>query len=124
MPVWTGIIQTPPMVSMPQKHFIAVLVGVCVLSAGIGSGLALLAQEGPEGPRGKPGKQGKRGPQGEPGPEGASASAEVESLEAEVAELRDQVEQADELEARVEDLEAAITGAGGSVLCDEFGLFC
>lgn len=37
-----------PLVSLPQKQFIAILVGVCVLSAGIGSGLALLAETGPE----------------------------------------------------------------------------
>jgi hypothetical protein len=111
-------------VSLPQKQFIAIIVGVCVLSAGIGSGLALLAQEGPEGPRGKPGKQGPAGPQGEQGPEGASATAEVEGLEAEVDELRGQVEEADELEARVEDIESALSGVGGSLLCEEFGLFC
>jgi len=122
--VGSGIIQSPPMVSLPQKQFVAILVGVCVLSAGIGSGLALLAQEGPEGPRGKQGKQGPPGPEGERGPEGESATAEVESLEAEVAELRDQAEQAGELESRVEDLESAVRGAGGSLLCEEFGLFC
>jgi hypothetical protein len=120
----TGILQNPPVVSLPQKQFIAIIVGVCVLSAGIGSGLALLAQEGPEGPRGKAGKQGPAGKEGAQGPEGASATAEVEALEAEVDELRGQVEEADELEARVEDIESALSGAGGSLLCEEFGLFC
>jgi hypothetical protein len=68
----------PPMVSLPQKHFIAILLGVCVLSAGIGSGLALLAQTGPSGPAGKRGPAGPEGPKGAEGPSGA---AEVEGLE-------------------------------------------
>lgn len=101
------------MVSLPQKQFVAILVGVCVLSAAIGSGLALLAQEGPQGPRGKQGKQGPRGPEG---PAGESAAGEVEALEAQVEELR----------GRVEELESQLSGVGGSdsVLCEEFGLFC
>jgi hypothetical protein len=53
-----------PVVSLPRNHFIAIVVGVCVLSAGIGSGLALVAQEGPAG------AAGKRGPAGADGPEG------------------------------------------------------
>jgi hypothetical protein len=56
------------LVSLPQKYFIAILVGVCILSAGIGSGLALLAQTGPAGPAGK---RGPAGPEGPEGPEGA-----------------------------------------------------
>jgi hypothetical protein len=111
------------MVSLPQKQFIAVIVGVCVLSAGIGSGLALLAQEGPQGARGKQGKQGARGPQG---PAGESAAGEVEALEGEVAELRERVEATEELEERVGDLESELSGVGGptSALCEEFGIFC
>lgn len=110
------------MVSLPQKHFIAILLGVCVLSAGIGSGLALLAQEGPAGPAGK---RGPTGPQGPAGPEGESGAEEIGGLEAEVEELRGQVE---ESEGRVDDLESELSGFEGGVtpeeLCEEFEIDC
>ena len=114
------------MVSLPQKQFIAILVGVCVLSAAIGSGLALVAQTGPEGPAGK---RGPAGPQGPRGPEGESASEELGGIEAEVEELRSEVEGSAELEERVEELEAEIGGLeGGGItsqqLCEEFGIAC
>jgi hypothetical protein len=117
------------MVSLPQKHLIAILLGVCILSAGIGSGLALIAQEGPEGPRGKQGQTGKPGPEGPEGAEGASGAAEVEGLEAEVAELRDQLEEGADLgqvEGRIDELEAEIEGLGGvqSELCSELDFLC
>ena len=51
------------MVSLPRNQFIALIVGVCVLSAAIGSGLALLAQTGPSGPAGKQGARGPAGPE-------------------------------------------------------------
>lgn len=106
------------MVSLPKKHFIAILVGVCVLSAGIGSGLALLAETGPAGPAGE---RGARGPEGPAGPEGPSGAEEIGGLEAEVEELRGEVEGADDLEARVEELESEISDFGGFTeeLCGE-----
>jgi hypothetical protein len=99
------------MVSMTQRNFVLLLVGVCVLSAAIGSGLALLAQTGPSGPAGARGAAGKQGPEG---PEGPSGAAEVGGLEGE------------ELEGRVEDLEAEISGLSGSrsALCEELELPC
>jgi hypothetical protein len=111
---------------MPQKRFIAILVGVCVLSAAIGSGLALVAQTGPEGPAGK---RGPAGPQGPRGPEGESATAELGGIEAELEELRGAVEGSAELEERVEELEGEIAGLeGGGIsprqLCEEFGVAC
>lgn len=108
---------------MSQKQLALLLIGVCVLSAAIGSGLALLAQTGPEGPAGKRGPAGARGPRG---PAGESAAPQVEGLEAEVEELRGRVEGSEELEGRVEELEAEISGLGGpsSALCEEFGIFC
>ena len=111
------------MVSLQRNHFIALVVGVCILSAGIGTGLALIAQEGPEGPRGKQGKEGPRGPEG---PEGPSGAAEVEGLEAQVEELRGELESQGELESRVESLEDEIAGLGGfeAELCEEDELFC
>jgi hypothetical protein len=113
------------MVSMTQRNFILLLVGVCVLSAGIGSGLALLAQTGPSGAEGARGPAGPRGPQG---PEGPSGAAEVEGLEAEVQELRGEVENSGELEGRLESLEDEISGLSGSgspsEICEELELPC
>ncbi len=114
------------MVSLPRNQFIALVVGVCVLSAAIGSGLALLAQTGPAGATGKQGQAGPRGPQG---PEGPSGAAEVEGLEAEVGELRGEVEESGdvgELEGRLEELEEEVAGLGGvtSELCSELDFFC
>lgn len=112
------------MVSMTQRNLVLLLVGVCILSAGIGSGLALLAQTGPQGATGK---QGPRGPQGKQGPEGPSGATEIEGLEGEVEELRGQVEASEELEGRVEGLEEELSGGfpGSShELCEEFGVGC
>jgi len=111
------------LISLQRNHFIALVVGVCILSAGIGSALALVAQEGPAG---KTGKQGPAGPRGAQGPEGPSGAAEVEGLEAEVEELRGQVEGSSELEGRVESLEDEVAGLGGidEELCEVDDLFC
>ncbi len=112
-----------PMVSLQRNHLIALVVGVCVLSAGIGTAVALLAQTGPEGPAGE---QGKRGPAGPEGPEGPSGAAEVEGLEAEVAELRGQLEASAELEGRIEQLEDQVSGLRGigGELCELDDIFC
>jgi hypothetical protein len=111
------------MVSLPQKHFIAILLGVCILSAGIGSGLALLAQEGPAGPAGKRGPAGKQGPEG---PEGPSGAAEIGDLEAQVEELRGEVGESEELEERVDELESDLSEIEGVTLelCEEDDFFC
>jgi hypothetical protein len=108
----------PSMVSMPQKQFVAILVGVCVLSAGIGSGLALLAETGPAGAAGKRGATGPEGPEGPAGPSGAE---EIGALEAEVEELRGEVEDSESFEGRLEELEAEISSLGGVAeeLCGE-----
>jgi hypothetical protein len=107
------------MVSMTQRNLILLLVGVCVLSAGIGSGLALLAQTGPAGATGKRGPAGPEGPQGAEGPSGA---AEIGGLESEVEELRGRVEESEETQSRLEELESEISGLSGpgSALCEEF----
>lgn len=116
-----------PAITLPRNQFIALIVGVCVLSAAIGSGLALLAQTGPSGPAGK---QGPRGPAGPEGKEGPSGAAEIGGLEGDVEELRGRVEEAEETQGRLEDLEeeiGEISGgipSGGSELCEEFGVNC
>jgi hypothetical protein len=121
------------LISLPRNQFIALIIGVCVLSAAIGSGLALLAQTGPKGPAGK---QGPRGHAGKPGPEGAageSAGEELGALEGEVEELRAAVEEGSEsngevgeLEERVEALEEEVESyaALGEELCGEESFIC
>lgn len=106
------------MVSMPQKQFVAILLGVCVLSAGIGSGIALLAETGPAGAAGKRGPVGPEGPEGPAGPSGAE---EIGALEAEVEELRGEIEGSESLEGRLEELEAELSGLDGVAeeLCGE-----
>jgi hypothetical protein len=113
-----------PLISLPRNQFIALVVGVCVLSAAIGSGLALLAQTGPHGPAGK---QGPRGPAGESaGEELGEAEGEVEELRGEVEEAGGESAQVGELEERVEGLEEELesfTGLGAEI-CEEEGLIC
>jgi len=111
------------MVSMTQRNFVLLALGVCILSAAIGSGLALLAQTGPAGAAGPRGPVGKRGPAG---PEGPSGAAEIGGLEEEVEELRGRVEESEELAGRLEDLEREISGLSGptSELCEELDLPC
>ncbi|HVV89848.1 MAG TPA: hypothetical protein VHB53_05090 [Solirubrobacterales bacterium] len=122
-----------PIVSLPRNQFIALVIGVCVLSAAIGSGLALLAQTGPEGPAGKQGPRGHAGKQGPRGPAGESAGEELGELEAEVGELRGEVEElggesseVGKLEERVESLEEELEGFSGLTeeLCGEGSFVC
>jgi len=124
-----------PIISLPRNQFIALVVGVCVLAAAIGSGLALLAQTGPQGPAGKQGPRGQAGKQGPRGPAGESAGEELGALEGEVEELRGEVEEGaeagesgrvEELEERVEALEAEVEGFSGfsKEFCEEEGLIC
>jgi hypothetical protein len=116
-----------PSVTLPRNQLIALIVGVCILSAAIGSGLALLAQTGPSGPAGK---QGPRGPAGPEGAEGPSGAAEIGGLEGEVEDLRGQVEEAEETQSRLDQLEeeiGEISGglpSNGSEICEEFGVDC
>jgi hypothetical protein len=123
--------ESKPLVALPRHQFVALVVGVCVLSAAIGSGIALLAQTGPEGPAGK---QGKRGPVGPRGAEGESATAELGVVEGEVEELRGQVEGLEssagegsgEVEERLERVEEELEELGSvtSQLCGEVEFLC
>jgi hypothetical protein len=121
-----------PLISLPRNQFIALVVGVCILSAAIGSGLALLAQTGPEGPAGKQGPRGHAGKQGPKGPAGESAGEELGELEGEVEELRGAVEEGGEsegvgeLEERVESLESELEGFNGIAeeVCEEESFIC
>ena len=125
-----------PLISLPRNQFIALIIGVCVLSAAIGSGLALLAQTGPKGPAGEQGPRGhkgKQGPRGPQGPAGESAGEELGALEGEVEELRAAVEEGSEsggevgeLEERVEALEEEVESYSGFAeeLCSEESFLC
>jgi hypothetical protein len=122
-----------PTISLPRNQFIALVIGVCVLAAAIGSGLALLAQTGPEGPKGAQGPRGHKGKQGKPGPAGESAGEELGALEGEVEELRGAVEEGaesggevGELEERVEALEEEVEGYASLAqeLCGEGSFLC
>jgi hypothetical protein len=122
-----------PLISLPRNQFIALVIAVCVLSAAIGSGLALLAQTGPQGPAGKQGPRGHKGKQGPAGPAGESAREELGALEGEVEELRAEVEEGSEaggevgeLEERVEALEEEVESYAGFTeeVCGEGGFIC
>ncbi|HET9198164.1 MAG TPA: hypothetical protein VFN92_07930 [Solirubrobacterales bacterium] len=115
-----------PRVTLSRNHFIAIVVGVCILSAAIGSGLALLAETGPAGAAGKQGPRGPAGPQGPEGPPGESADEEIGPLEAEVEDLRDETGAVGDLEGRVEELERALGDQQelSSELCAELELIC
>lgn len=122
-----------PQISLPRNQFIALVIAVCVLSAAIGSGLALLAQTGPKGPAGDRGPRGHKGKQGPAGPAGESAGEELGALEGEVEELRGAVEEGSEsngevgeLEERVEALEEEVENyaALGEELCGEESFIC
>ncbi len=128
-----------PIISLPRNQFIALVIGVCVLAAAIGSGLALLAQTGPKGPAGRQGPRGHVGKQGPAGPAGESAGEELGSLEGEVEELRGEVEgvreevgeagessEVGELEERVEALEEELENVSGitAELCGEGSFIC
>ena len=59
-------------------------VGVCALSAAIGSSITLLAETGPPG---KQGERGARGPRGPEGPEGTVEAPDFGFLESEIEDL-------------------------------------
>jgi hypothetical protein len=114
-----------PVVTLDRRAFIAILVGVCILSSAIGAGFGLIAETGPAG---TPGKRGPAGPEGAEGPEGPSGAAEIEGLEAEVEELRGKVGDSSDLESRLEELESAVEEGFGGIspddICREFEDLC
>jgi peptidoglycan hydrolase CwlO-like protein len=96
------------------KKLAALLVGVCVISALIGSGLMYLAKAGPEGPRGP---EGARGPQGVRG-----FAADEEEAERALNDVQDVENRLEDLEQQVNELweyqgegEARISELGGQV---------
>jgi hypothetical protein len=107
-----------------RRFFVIAIVAVCVLSAAIGSAIALLAQTGPSGPRGDRGPAGPRGPEGKV--DTGAIEAEIETLRSE-SDIGGLEEQVGENEERIEELEGALRGFenGGVELCEEEGeIFC
>jgi len=92
-----------------------------VISAGIGSAVTLLAQEGPQGP------QGERGPPGPRGPEGSVDLTDVDvgSVEKKLDEIEALLEDVEGLEIAgvdLNDLDLEEARSGLSKLCDTVGV--
>lgn len=113
-------------VTVSRRWIVLALLGVCIVSAGIGTGTTLLlARTGPEGP---PGAAGVRGPEGPPGPRGAEGYVDADDfgvgdLEVELASLREELEW---VEGDVGDLDGRTGGLESitSELCFELDAFC
>jgi hypothetical protein len=99
------------------------IVGVCALSAAIGSSITLLAETGPAGKRGEQGAPGPRGPEG---PEGAVEEPSYGFLENEIEGLAGELGDLGATESRVEELEEDLTSTEETVseLCLELETFC
>ena len=110
-------------VVVSRRTAIWAVVGVCALSAAIGSGITLLADTGPQGPKGERGATGARGPEG---PEGTVEAPDFGALEAEIGELREEVEGSEGLESRVDAIDSDLTKTEETVseLCLELELIC
>jgi hypothetical protein len=110
-------------IEMRRNHAIWAIVGVCVVSAAIGSAVALIARTGPSGPRGERGPAGRRGPQGTVDTGAIEAEIEAVRSESDISGLEEQVA---ENEERIEELEGTLRsfGHGGVELCEEDELFC
>jgi hypothetical protein len=112
--------------TVPRNQALLILLGVCILSAGVATATTLLVAE--EGPEGRQGAQGARGPHGKPGPEGPEGSVNTDelgigSLESEVEELSGRLDESEEyeeeLESNLSNLESTVSG-----LCRELEAFC
>jgi hypothetical protein len=99
------------------------IVGVCALSAAIGSTITLLAETGP---RGKQGEAGARGPRGPQGPEGTVEGPDFGFLESEIEGLARELGDLGATEGRVEELEEDLTSTEETVseICLELKAFC
>ncbi len=89
-------------IEVSRRLAIWTIVGVCVLSAAIGSSIALLAETGP---RGKQGARGAAGPRGQQGPEGTVEPPDYEYVEAEIEDLVRKLGDVGALEGRLDQVE-------------------
>jgi hypothetical protein len=112
-----------PTFEVSRSLAIWTIVGVCALSAAIGSSITLLAETGPAG---KTGKTGATGPRGPTGPEGVVEGPDFGFLETEIESLAEELGDLGATESRVEELEEDLTGTEETVseICLELETFC
>ncbi len=110
-------------IEVSRRLAIWTIVGVCALSAAIGSSLTLLAETGPTGPRGEQGPTGPRGPEGR---EGSVEEIDLGFLEGEIEEIAAELGDLSATEGRVEEIDEDLTEVEEVVeeLCFEVGEFC
>ncbi len=110
-------------IEVSRRLAIWTIVGVCALSAAIGSSIALIAETGPAG---KPGPTGARGPRGRAGPEGTVEAPDFEFLENEIEDLAHELGNLGATEGRVEELEEDLGETKKTVreICFELELLC
>src|SRR3954447_17558790 len=89
-------------IEVSRRLAIWTIIGVCALSAAIGSSITLLAEPGPAGKEGERGLRGSRGPEG---PEGSAESFDYNFLESEIEDLARELGDLGATEGRVEELE-------------------
>ena len=112
-----------PTIEVSRRLAIWTIVGVCALSAAVGSTITLLARTGPAG------KQGERGATGPRGPEGAEGSVEAPDygfIESEIENLAGELGDVSELERRLGHVESGLSSTESTVseLCFEIELIC
>ena len=107
-------------IEVSRRLAIWTIVGVCALSAAIGSSITLLAETGP------PGKVGERGPPGARGPEGTVESFDYGFLESEIEDLAGELGDLGATEGRLDELEEdlADTEEVVSEICFELEDLC
>jgi hypothetical protein len=110
-------------IEVSRRLAIWTLVGVCALSAAIGSSITLLAETGP------PGKQGERGAPGPRGPEGAEGSVEALDygfIESEIEGLAHELGDLGAVEGRLDEVERDLSDTESNVseICLELEAFC
>ncbi len=113
-------------IEVSRRLAIWTLIGVCALSAAIGSSITLLAETGPTGKQGDPGA---RGPRGRPGPRGVAARAEAPDLtflEDEIQGVLRELGNLGAVEGRLDELEGNLSETESTVseICEELELIC
>jgi hypothetical protein len=110
-------------IEVSRRLAIWTVIGVCVLSAAVGSSITLLAETGPPGKRGE---RGPRGPEGPEGREGATEAPDLGFLESEIEGLIKELGDLGALEGRVDELEGNLSDTESTVgeICAELELIC
>lgn len=110
-------------IEVSRRLAIWTVIGVCALSAAIGSSITLLAETGPPG---KQGDRGQRGPRGAQGPEGEVEGPDLSFLENEVEGLFDELGDVSAAEGRLGEVEDDLSATEENVeaICLELDLIC